>query len=335
MGSPSGLFLFSFIAQWRGWRDIFWALLGICGGLWLLLILILKETRHTTILRARAKKSVKNEKGATPLDSSDARNEKAMYEQLLAHRSKRELFDVALGRPFRFLFTEAIIIFGALYNGYLYGLSFLFNTAFTIVFGTKGHGFKTYEVGLTFLGVAAGISIGPITNLWQERYYQRKTQGRHDVNIPEARVQIGQVAAVAHPISLFWFAWTTYKSVHWIVPILASALWGWSFYTLILMTYLFTEDSYGVYSASALAGLGLIRNTAGAGFPLFGAQMFERLGDQWALSLLGFLALLLVPIPFVLARYGFRLRQKSPWASRHITEEAQGSGDDEYISSTK
>lgn len=48
------------------------------------------------------------------------------------------------------------------------------------------------------------------------------------------------------PISLFWFSWTTYKSVHYIVPIIASAFWGWSFYTLILMTYTYTEDSYKV-----------------------------------------------------------------------------------------
>ena len=64
--------------------------------------------------------------------------------------------------------------------------------------------------------------------------------------MPEARVEISKVAAVIFPISLFWFAWTTYVSVHWIVPILASALWGWSFYTLILMTYMVTEDSYKV-----------------------------------------------------------------------------------------
>lgn len=92
----------------------------------------------------------------------------------------------------------------------------------------------------------------------------------------------------------------------------------------------YTEDSYGVYSASALAGLGLVRNTAGAGFPLFGRQMFETLGYQWAASLLAFLALLLIPIPFVLARYGFRLRKKSPWASRHITQETEEGGSDRH-----
>ena len=91
-----------------------------------------------------------------------------------------------------------------------------------------------------------GISFGPLTNLWQERYYQRRIAAAGEKNIPEARVQLGKVAAVAFPLSLFWFAWTSYKSVHWIVPIIASALWRWSFYTLILMTYTYTEDSYEV-----------------------------------------------------------------------------------------
>ncbi|KAL9056934.1 MAG: hypothetical protein Q9162_002600, partial [Coniocarpon cinnabarinum] len=258
----------------------------------------------------------------------------AADEQPKGKHGARELFQIALGRPFRFLITEAIIVFGALFNGYLYGLSFLFNTAFSIVFGPKGHNFQISQVGLAFLGICFGISVGPVTNLYQERFYQREVQGRHGLNVPEARVQLGQIAAVAHPVSLFWFAWTTYKSVHWIVPILASALWGWSFYTLILMTYMYTEDSYGVYSASALAGLGLIRNIAGAGFPLFGTQMYSRLGTQWATSLLAFLAILLVPIPFTLSKLGPDLRRRSPWASRHITQETEENPSDDDSAGT-
>jgi len=87
---------------------------------------------------------------------------------------------------------------------------------------------------------------------------------------------MSKIAGVTFPISLFWFAWSTSASVNAAVPILATALWGWSFYTLILMTYTYTEDSYKQYAASALAGLGFVRNIAGAGFPLFGNQMFEN-----------------------------------------------------------
>lgn len=329
-GSPSGYFIMSFVAQTRGWRDVFWALLGICGGFWLILMTVLvgfkNETRHSVLLRRRAarlRKERPDEKAT--IDVPDE----------MKSKSPGELFKRTLTRPIRFLTTEAIIIFAALYNGYLYGLSFLFNGAFSLVFGPKGKGFDTIGVGLTFLGFALGVTLGPIINVWQERYYQRRIRsGRGDSvdvaleagkdniyrNIPEARVQLGKVAAVTLPISLWWFAWTTPTEyhIHWIVPVLATVLFGFSFYTLILMTYMYTEDAYMVFSASALAGIGLVRNLFGGTFPLFGNQMFENEGYNWAGTILACLAMLLVPIPFVLERYGPKLRARSPWAREHM-----------------
>jgi len=83
-------------------------------------------------------------------------------------------------------------------------------------------------------------------------------------------------------------------------------------------TYTYTEDSYKVYSASALAALSLVRNAAGGGFPLFANALFRNEGYQWAGSILAFLAIVLVPIPFVLERFGRRLRERSPWARQHM-----------------
>ena len=185
VGSPLGYFLFSFIAQNRDWRDCFWALLGICGGLWLIMTVTLKETRHSILLLRRAARERK-ERGTDAIEVPDS----------MKQRGPRELFKTALTRPFRFLFTEAIIVFGALYNGYLYGLSFLFNGAFSLVFGKDGHGFNIVGVGLCFLGIVVGISFGPVTNLWQENYYQRRIAAAGGRNMPEARVQLGKVAAV-------------------------------------------------------------------------------------------------------------------------------------------
>jgi hypothetical protein len=67
------------------------------------------------------------------------------------------------------------------------------------------------------------------------------------------------------------------------------------------------------YSVSALAGVGLIRKLAGARFPLFSTQMYYRLGNQGATSLLAGLAVFMVPIPFILERYEMKLKQKSRW----------------------
>lgn len=188
-GSPSGFFMMSFVAHHRGWRDVFWALLAICGTLWLIMTLSLAycgESRHSIILARRAERELKSSGGAEDVEVPEH----------LRKRSPKDLFRVTLSRPFRFLGTEAIIMFAALFNGYLYGLSFLFNTAFTLVFG-QGHGLSTIGVGTCFLGLCFGISLGPVTNIWQERYYQRRVVASGGKNVPEARTEpTGKIAAI-------------------------------------------------------------------------------------------------------------------------------------------
>jgi len=187
VGSPTGYFLFSFVAQHRTWRTTLWAIFGVSAGFWLIMVAVMLycgETRHSILLPKRAKKERKQG------------NEKVDVPEEAEQRGATDLFKVVLTRPFRFLFTEAIILFAALYNGYLYGLSFLFNDAFSLVFGPQGHGFNVVSFGLSFLGVAVGISIGPFTNIWQERYYQRKVKETGGNNIPEARVQLGKVVGI-------------------------------------------------------------------------------------------------------------------------------------------
>ncbi|KAF2176593.1 MFS general substrate transporter [Zopfia rhizophila CBS 207.26] len=317
-GSPTGFVLFSLIAHDRSWREVFRIMLAICIVFWIILtaaLFYLGETRHSVILLQRAKLLRKR----TGNDSLDVPDE-------MKQRGIKQLFTVALTRPFRFLATEAIIQFAALYNGYLYGLSFLFNGAFHIVFGPTGYGFDILGIGLSFLGIVLGITFGLLTNIYQERYYQRKVAQAGGHSVPEARVYLAKLAGIIFPISIILFAWTANPDIHHIIPILASAFWGWSFYTLILMTLTYTEDAYGVYSASALAGIGFVRNVAGAVFPVVGRRLFVNEGTKKAASILAVLAFALVPIPFVLAKYGSSLRRRSPWAREHIDEDEEEEG---------
>ena len=65
----------------------------------------------------------------------------------------------------------------------------------------------------------------------------------------------------------------------------------------------------------ALAANGTLRFTLGATFPLFTLHMYESLGVHWAGSIFAFLSLLLLPIPWLLLRYGHRLRAASRFAN--------------------
>jgi hypothetical protein len=60
-----------------------------------------------------------------------------------------------------------------------------------------------------------------------------------------------------------------------------------------------------------MAANGLARYSLGAAFPLFTFQMYERLGIAWATSLLGFVSLAMVPIPWLFWRFGVGIRGKS------------------------
>lgn len=64
-------------------------------------------------------------------------------------------------------------------------------------------------------------------------------------------------------------------------------------------------DAYPAYAASVLAGNDFMRSTFGAAFPLFATQMYHKLGVGWASTLLALLAILFIPIPFVLHRVRF------------------------------
>lgn len=75
----------------------------------------------------------------------------------------------------------------------------------------------------------------------------------------------------------------------------------------------YTNNSLTIYTysaASAVAANIILRSAFAASFPLFARQMFENMKVQWASTLLGCLATMLVPIPFLFRAFGKRLRRK-------------------------
>jgi DHA1 family multidrug resistance protein-like MFS transporter len=83
-----------------------------------------------------------------------------------------------------------------------------------------------------------------------------------------------------------------------IVPTLSGLLTGAGIMTIFLQALNYLIDAYLVVADSAIAANAFLRSFFGAGFPLFATAMFDNLGVDWAGSLLGFLAVAFLPIPF-------------------------------------
>lgn len=79
-------------------------------------------------------------------------------------------------------------------------------------------------------------------------------------------------------------------------------------------------DTYRHQAASALAAKTFIRSLWGAVTVLFTSQMYDRLGYQWASTLLAFIALACCAIPYVFYYFGATIRAKSRFAYQEDEE---------------
>jgi len=89
--------------------------------------------------------------------------------------------------------------------------------------------------------------------------------------------------------------------------------------TQFISSALYLTDVYGALNgASAMAANGLARYATGAAFPLFTFQMYEALGIDWATSLLAFVSIALLPIPWVFFKYGPKIRSRSGYETLKV-----------------
>ncbi|RYC61973.1 hypothetical protein CHU98_g4244 [Xylaria longipes] len=167
---------------------------------------------------------------------------------------------LSLMRPFQLLALEPMCLLLSLLSAVLLGVIYLFFGAFPLVFGGN-FGFNLWQVGLSFLGIFVGMIAGAATNPVWHSVHRRLVRQNHGVCEPEFRLASSILGAVLVPIGLFWFAWTSFPWLHWILPIIGSAIFGCG--TLLVFNGIFTflVDTYPLYAASALAANSFLRCT--------------------------------------------------------------------------
>lgn len=258
------------------------------------------ETYKNQILKSRAKKL------SLEMPSEPYRSAKELA---------RYFVSKTLKRPIYMLCTEKIVAIFSIYVAFNMGLVNCFFAAFPYVFKEQ-YNFDLGSVGLSFLGLAVGCVLGFCLIIAFDVYLykpQVRVQGPSQVP-PEQRLYMAMIGACCLPNSLFWFGWSTRPSIHWISPIAAEALFGCGNLLVFVAANLYITDCYGAkYGASAWSANTMLRYIIGAAFPLFTIQMYEGLGIPWATSLLGFLSLTFVPIPFAFHKWGPRIRASSKY----------------------
>lgn len=169
--------------------------------------------------------------------------------------------------------------------------------------------------GLPYFGMIVGMILSGCYILLTQPAYNRKLAANNNVTIPEWRLPPVIIGGASFAIGLFWFGWTGYKKdIPWIVPTLSGLATGFGIMAIFLQLLNYLVDAYLMFAASAIAANTFLRSLCGAVFPLFATYMFNGMGIQWALTFLGALATVMIPIPVIFYVYGKRIRGRSAYA---------------------
>lgn len=220
----------------------------------------------------------------------------------------------ALPMSARFLLEPVIAVLG-LYLLLLYILRFTFLSGFQFIFKHKyqlSDGLYGSCFGAIALGSTTFTCSVPILYSWARRYTENVRGARVP---PEFRLWPAMITAPLLPISLFWLGWTNYSSISIWSGLTASFLFGVVLIAIYVSSYEYIIDSYGGHAAVALGSITMVRYLIAGAMVMAARPMFGELGAHWTLTILGCLAAVLSPGPYLLYRYGERLRIRSPYAS--------------------
>jgi MFS family permease len=309
-GPPSALFILTpflgpglgpvigaFVTTRKGWRWNMWTLLFFTAAS-MVITSFSSETFGPKIRKQLAKKRQE------PLPSKSS-----WSEQL------NQFMVVAIIRPLHMLFFEPIVGFFCLYIAFGFGILFGFFAIVPYVFTTVYH-FSIENCGLVFLSVAIGCFLGLVCILLCDVFFYRKQIPKHPIGgvPPEYRLYPAMFGSIGLPIGLFWFAWSAREEVSWASPAAAIIPFACGNLCIFVGAVQYLTDSYhGNVIASGASSTSLARYSFAAAFPLFIIQMYEDLTIKWAGSLFGFCSLLLLPIPWIIFKYGPLLRSRSKY----------------------
>jgi DHA1 family multidrug resistance protein-like MFS transporter len=221
--------------------------------------------------------------------------------------------EISLSSRLRAVLPMSILTLGG-FLVLLYVLLFSFLSGFDYIF-KQTYSLTSFQEGACFASIALGAtaftSTAPAFYLWSRHH----TNYVHKAPIvPEFRLWPAMVTAPLLPISLFWLGWTNYADIPIWSGLAACFCFGVVLNAMYVSSYGYIIDSYGEHAAIALSSITMMRYLIAGCMVMAARPMYIAMGVHWTMTLLGVVATVLTPAPYLLWKFGESLRRKSPYA---------------------
>lgn len=309
--APSMGPLFGSILTVKGnYHWTFWFVCITSGCALLVLGFLLPESYGKTILYRKAERLRAITGNENIKSEGHLENEKMTSSELLVD---------TFWRPFEIILFEPVVLLINVYIGLVYSIMYLWFEAFPIVF-LEVHHFTLIEMGVTYVCILIGILVGALFYIPAIYKMFTKKLLKGEQVAPEVFLPLAIIGSVIMPIGLIIFAWTVSPDIHWIGPLIGSAIFAAGAFMIFQTLFNYLSMSFYRYLASVFAGNALFRSIMAGAFPLFGTALFKNLGTEkfpvaWGTMILAFIAIAMITIPVLFFFNGPKLRARSKYAN--------------------
>lgn len=297
LGPAVGPAIGGIITHAIGWCWIFWIAAASDCTLLLTATFLFPETSAAMILKRKAKEQTKvtGEVYYTEYEKLDQDYKTKVWDNF--------------GRPTRMLLTQPILQLLSIFSAYNFGMLYFVLSTFSELYVTRYHE-DTLKAGLHYFALAIGYimaaQFGGIGLDWMWKHLTRRANG---VTAPEYRVPLLIPSGILIPVGLLWYGWSAQAKLFWIMPDIGALPFGMGFILSTKASGAYLLDSFGKYTASAMAASQFLRMIFGFVFPIFAPVMYHRLGWGWANTVLAGISLLFgTAAPLLLWNYGAKIR---------------------------
>ncbi|PCH06972.1 Major facilitator superfamily domain, general substrate transporter [Penicillium occitanis (nom. inval.)] len=228
----------------------------------------------------------------------------------------------ALSRPFRFLYKDTMLALVVAYTGLNSIITYQMFSAVPLLFVTE-YGFSLYHEGLAFIPAIGGIFLCAPAVVFNYRILKKRLimpleKGYTGVEIG---LFLAMAGAPAIPISLFWMAWTGRPSMSFWAPVMSTTLYSYGVVCVTISVFQYATDSFESYAASAQASVLMVRYVVAGAMAEVAIPIHQHLQIRGDLSLFGGLSVLMVPVPFLLYRYAYKIQKSKYRSQTRITQD--------------
>lgn len=326
VGPMAGPVLGSMVGYWilaSGWRWLFWTH-TILAGVNLCLYVSLTTETYAPAIEKKLRYQVRHPIYDPPsfISRFDPRriiHDLGWMRAMVSVKDVGEVFGKAFSRPPRLLFTNPVCLIFSLYYAYIYAIIYMCLVGIPLLYGRApfarpglfSYNWPQNTISLSYVGLAIGFMISATTAAnAQDRIYRYLSKRAGDSGQPEYRLVLTQIGMFIMPIGLLIFGWTAHAEVHWIGPQFGLALVALGLMLPFNSIQNFLVDAFFPYSATAVAGATALRSITACILPEFTGDMFHDLGWGWGSTLLACVALVAVPAPAIMFKYGRSLRER-------------------------